>query len=176
MTTQPPAMCEFEIRRLARLLKLLLVEIHQYKTTYIHNPRQGRPMRPALGPQAPGNLKAISLHYEIERELQHWIHTLTGAETKKPAEQLCDQVAFNAYELATHPDAEAFQQTLALWVTQAEHLTGHGTSIKYPYNKPEGLQTARSICHRLNQQGHTITPERLRKWVERGTSSPTRSS
>ena len=161
-------MGEFEIRRLARLLKHLLVELHQHKTLYTHRARQARPMRPALGPQAPGNLAAISLHYEIERELHYWMRTLTGQTIKKPATQICDWVTFNAYELATHPDAEGFQQTLALWVTQVEQLLGRGVSLKHPYRMPEGFQTARSICHRLNQQGHSITPERLRKWVERG--------
>ena len=168
MTTQPPAMCEFEIRRLARLLKHLLVELHQHKTLYTHRARQARPMRPALGPQAPGNLAAISLHYEIERELHYWMRTLTDSKTPKPITDLCDWIAFNAYDIAVHPDAESFQQTLALWVTQAEQLLGRGVSLKHPYRMPEGFQTARSICYRLKQQGYSVTPERLRKWVERG--------
>ena len=168
MTTPAPAMCKFEIRRLARLLKHLLVELHQHKTLYTHRARQARPMRPALGPQAPGNLAAISLHYEIERELHYWMRTLTDSKTPKPITDLCDWIAFNAYELATHPDAESFQQTLALWVTQVEQLLGRGVSLKHPYRMPEGFQTARSICYRLKRQGYSVTPERLRKWVERG--------
>ena len=35
--------------------------------------------------------------------------------------------------------------------------------------------TARTICYKLRQQGHNVTPELLRKWVERGVISAKRS-
>ncbi|MHD0029867.1 hypothetical protein ACQX23_01635 [Corynebacterium diphtheriae] len=48
------------------------------------------------------------------------------------------------------------------------HCQSHDAEVGTTDDDGEVWLTARTICHKLRQQGHNISPELLRKWVELG--------
>lgn len=165
---------EFKIRRLAGLLKLLLVEVDSHKLYPRAVSRESTGSRLASGSRPPGNITAISLHDEILRELAHWARTFDI----DPAisDDLCDRIALRAFYIAEHPDAEFFLSDLRVWIRRCETLTGRGLSITDLASQPERRQTAKSICWRLAKAGHTnVTREHLLTWAARGhiSAAPT---
>ncbi|STC82280.1 Uncharacterised protein [Corynebacterium ulcerans] len=165
---------EFEIRRLAGLLKHLLIEADGMKTQrrIIAGEKLGSSGNSA-GPSSPGNGEAISLHAEIIRELKRWARTFDIDPTL--AKDPCDRIALRAFYIAEHHDAELFTEELRAWIRKSEHLTGRGPSITDLANRPEQRQTAKSICWRLNNMGHHATPDLIRKWAERGKITRTKN-
>lgn len=133
--------------------------------------RTERVMKPTPGPRAPGNITAISLHAEIEKELQHWIGTLSNPEVPTPrsAHGILGWVAFNAYDIAHQDDAEAFQDDLDHWARTVEKTVGRGPTVAELARKPEVWHTATTICYRLRRMGHgQVTPQHLSVWASRG--------
>lgn len=94
--------------------------------------RMERVMKPTPGPRAPGNITAISLHAEIEKELQHWIGTLSNPQLPAPrsVHGILGWVAFNAYDIAQQDDAEAFQDDLNHWTRTVEKAVGRGPTMQ----------------------------------------------
>lgn len=165
---------EFEIRRLAGLLKHLLAEVDamKFQRKIIAGEKLGSSSGSA-GPRPPCNLEAISLHDAITRELKHWANTFDIDPTL--ADSPCDRIALRAFYIAEHPDAEYLLTDLRTWIRKSEHLTGRGPSITDLASRPEQRQTAKSICWRLNNMGHHATPDLIRKWAERGKITRTKN-
>lgn len=159
---------EFEIRRLAGLLKHLLVEVDSMKTQrrIIAGEKIGSSGSSA-GPSSPGNGEAISLHAEITRELKRWARTFDIDPTL--ANDPCDRIALRAFYIAEHHDAELFAEELRAWVRESERITGRGPSITDLASRAEQRQTAKSICWRLSKAGYpNVTSAHLLTWAARG--------
>lgn len=166
---------EFTIRRLAGLLTNLLHELDGLKVGRRLPQRSERVMKPTPGPQAPGDLDAISLHAEIERSLQRWASTLAGTGDRIPhsARALCNWVGFNAYAIASHTDADAFQDELAAWCAQVEKAVGRGPTLK---QVARTATDARSTCttaataakYASAALGKTITRKQVTYWARAG--------
>ena len=58
---------EFHLRRTAQYLQALMRELEAMKGKRTIPQRTERVMKPTPGPRAPGNITAISLHAEIEK-------------------------------------------------------------------------------------------------------------
>ena len=97
---------EFHLRRTAQYLQSLMRELEAMKGKRTIPQRTERVMKPTPGPRAPGNITAISLHAEIEKELQHWIGTLSNPQLPAPrsAHGILGWVAFHAYDIAQQTD------------------------------------------------------------------------
>lgn len=133
--------------------------------------RMERVMKPTPGPRAPGNLAAISLYAEIEKELHHWLGTLANPEIPTPhtAVGMLSWIAFHAYDIADQSDADAFQEDLARWCSLVEKAVGRGPSIKKLAGGPEPRHTARTIVDRLHKMGYDrVTRQHLSTWAARG--------
>ncbi|MFI5504479.1 hypothetical protein ACFLIN_03830 [Corynebacterium kutscheri] len=157
---------EFEIRRLAGLLKLLLIEVDacKYHPRIVSRERNGD--RIVFGSQPPGNLTAISTYDEIRRELSCWARTFDIEPSI--ADDLCDRIALRAFYVAEHPDAGFFLDDLRVWVHRCEVIVGRGRSITDLAVRTERRQTARSICAKMKDRGHSITRQHLHTWGRRG--------
>lgn len=159
---------EFEIRRLAGLLKHLLTEVDamKFQRKIIAGEKLGSSSSSA-GPRPPCNLEAISLHDAITRELKHWANTFDIDPTL--ADSPCDRIALRAFYIAEHPDAEYLLADLCTWIRKSEQLTGRGPSITDLASRAEQRQTAKSICWRLSKAGYpNVTSAHLLTWAARG--------
>lgn len=162
---------EFHLRRTAQYLQALMHELELMKGKRTIPQRTERIMKPTPGPRAPGNITAISLHAEIEKELQHWIGTLSNPEVPTPrsAHGILGWVTFHAYDIAQQDDAEAFQDDMARWCSSVEKAVGRGPTIAELAKKPEVWHTATTICYRLHRMGYgQVTPQHLSVWASRG--------
>lgn len=167
---------EFAIRKTARRLEFLFRELEDAKLS-TSAPQRERTMKPAPGPQTPGNSRAVDGGIDMSGEFRDWCTNLRSTiDTDKPLPKpedggdaaLAEWVATHAFYIAETPDVEAFFDELKRWERTLEKMVGRGPDLEDLRKKPEPWQSARSICAHLNNAGLTTNRDMLRKWAERG--------
>nr|DAS06714.1 MAG TPA: hypothetical protein [Caudoviricetes sp.] len=82
--------------------------------------------------------------------------------------RMCHWIAWNAGPISQLDVAPLMLDELKHQVRELNHRLRR-TRPPAPVKEPqEAWLTARTICYRLKQQGHDITPELLRQWAQRG--------
>ena len=163
-----------ELAQTAKALQVLYEELDEAKydrppapeVSTTHNNRQ-------KGPMCPGPIWAISDDaYFTERlnELAcdaasriegHHRMTLNGR-------QLCHWIAWHAGPVSQLDFADDILDEIRWQIRELDHRLRR-TRPFVPAGEPQEVWlTARSICYKLRQQGYDVSPELLRKWVERG--------
>lgn len=164
---------EFNIRRAAQHLRVLMVELDNAK--HLKQVPRGEPTPggAGFGPRLPGNTEAMSLYCEIERELSIWLRDWRCE--RHGAQDQLGWVAFNAEWVAAQADSESFLDELHRWATLVEKAVGRGPTLKDLLSthgtrdqNGEIWLTARTICYKMRQEGYSLKPGLLRKWAERG--------
>ncbi|MCT1491341.1 hypothetical protein M3G47_01320 [Corynebacterium sanguinis] len=179
---------EFDLRDAAKALSAAYAELRAYKHTTTRGEKL-RPMKPTFGPGTPApdhdwsfNIEHLLTHprtdddreqeapvglHEMVIDAQRHIHNRTI--------QTCDGyrlsmfIAQHAWDIADK--FPAADDLLDLMRAQ-EHYIARALGRRYPQERKqsqvEQRQNSTVICKMMGQLGHTITPELLRKWVERG--------
>lgn len=82
--------------------------------------------------------------------------------------RMCQWIAWNAGPISQLDVAPLMLDELHHQARELNHRLRR-TRPPAPISEPQEVWlTARSICYRLKQQGHDITPELLRQWAHRG--------
>lgn len=82
--------------------------------------------------------------------------------------RMCQWIAWNAGPISQLDVAPLMLDELNHQARELDHRLRR-TRPPAPISEPqEAWLTARTICYKLRQQGYDVTPERLRKWAERG--------
>ena len=82
--------------------------------------------------------------------------------------RMCQWIAWNAGPISQLDVAPLLLDELHHQTRELNHRLRR-TRPPEPISEPqEAWLTARTICYKLRQQGYDVTPERLRKWAERG--------
>ncbi|MBK4158476.1 hypothetical protein GWO56_02510 [Corynebacterium macginleyi] len=82
--------------------------------------------------------------------------------------RMCQWIAWNAGPISELDVAPLMLDELNHQARELDHRLRR-TRPPAPISEPqEAWLTARTICYRLKQQGHNVSPELLRKWAERG--------
>ncbi|MGV0351143.1 hypothetical protein ACUY2G_09560 [Corynebacterium guaraldiae] len=123
-----------------------------------------------LGPQTPGNTKAIDTDYVIWQELRSWTHqfnTTIQDPTKPPNTAATPDharwIALNAGPIAQDPDADTFLEELQRWTVTVLNITHSEAPAR-----PEPWQLAPAIIQTVNRLGGTITRRQLSDMAKHG--------
>lgn len=81
--------------------------------------------------------------------------------------RMCHWIAWNAGPISQLDVAPLMLDELNHQTRELNHRLRRTRPLE-PIGKQEAWLTARTICYRLKQQGHDITPELLRQWAQRG--------
>ncbi|WP_284785249.1 hypothetical protein [Corynebacterium rhinophilum] len=81
--------------------------------------------------------------------------------------RMCQWIAWNAGPISQLDVAPLMLDELNHQARELNHRLRRTRPLE-PIGKQEAWLTARTICYRLKQQGHDITPELLRQWAQRG--------
>lgn len=82
--------------------------------------------------------------------------------------RMCHWIAWNAGPISQLDVAPLLLDELRHQIRELDHRLRR-TRPPAPIGEPKEVWlTARTICYKLRQQGHDVSPELLRKWVERG--------
>lgn len=81
--------------------------------------------------------------------------------------RMCQWIAWNAGSISQLDVAPLMLDELHHQARELNHRLRRTRPLE-PIGKQEAWLTARTICYRLKQQGHDITPELLRQWAQRG--------
>lgn len=82
--------------------------------------------------------------------------------------RMCHWIAWNAGPISQLDVAPLMLDELKHQIRELDHKLRR-TRPPEPIAKPQEVWlTARTICYKLRQQGHNVSPELLRKWAERG--------
>lgn len=81
--------------------------------------------------------------------------------------RMCQWIAWNAGPISQLDVAPLMLDELNHQTRELNHRLRRTRPLE-PIGKQEAWLTARTICYRLKQQGHDITPELLRQWAQRG--------
>lgn len=81
--------------------------------------------------------------------------------------RMCQWIAWNAGPISQLDVAPLMLDELNHQTRELNHRLRRTRPLE-PIGKQEAWLTARSICYKLRQQGHTISPELLRQWAHRG--------
>lgn len=162
---------EFDIRQTARDLKQLYAAMDELK--HIPNrPAEVRTMRPAPGPQSPGNWLWINRAVTMEQRLREICFNALGdlgiklKDGDARVERLLEIAGFNAQLISELQWAQDF----------LDELEDQARAIGRWVNPPEPAETAKRlepyhraeiIIQRAAQHGHTLTRDGLRKLAER---------
>lgn len=84
--------------------------------------------------------------------------------------RMCQWIAWNAGPISQLDVAPLMLDELNHQARELNHRLRRTRPLE-PIGKQEAWLTARTICYRLKQQGHDITPELLRQWAHRGKIS-----
>lgn len=85
--------------------------------------------------------------------------------------RMCHWIAWNAGPISQLDVAPLMLDELKHQIRELDHKLRRTRPPEPIKNPQEVWLTARTICYKLRQQGHNVSPELLRKWVERGEIS-----
>ena len=164
---------ERDLRDLARTLANLYQELDSLKYSR-PAPPEVRTMKPAPGPQSPGNWLYVACWLDQSVKLREVAFNALGDVHVKIRDNetgpiaLCRKLAFHAQaiaELAWASDLtdELEHQTKVI----SRHCRPHDDEVGTVDDDGEVWLTARTITYKLREQGYRITPELLRKWAQR---------
>lgn len=86
---------------------------------------------------------------------------------RRNGRRMCQWIAWNAGPISQLDVAPLMLDELNHQTRELNHRLRRTRPLE-PIGKQEAWLTARTICYRLKQQGHDITPELLRQWAQRG--------
>lgn len=87
---------------------------------------------------------------------------------RRNGRRMCQWIAWNAGPISQLDVAPLMLDELNHQARELNHRLRR-TRPPAPISEPQEVWlTARTICYRLRQQGHNVSPELLRKWAERG--------
>lgn len=82
--------------------------------------------------------------------------------------RMCHWIAWNAGPISQLDVAPLMLDELKHQIRELDHKLKRTRPFEPEKSEQEVWLTARTICYKLRQQGYSVTPERLRKWAERG--------
>ncbi|MDK4337681.1 hypothetical protein [Corynebacterium accolens] len=85
--------------------------------------------------------------------------------------RMCQWIAWNAGPISQLDVAPLMLDELKHQARELNHRLRRTRPPGTTARPQEAWLTARSICYKLRQQGHTISPELLRQWAHRGKIS-----
>ena len=124
------------------------------------------------GPKAPCNIANLDYLRDTGADdiIKGWATNLAtdtpahGLPHGQPLATWCAWLHRNLHHLETVP----WSQEATTELQELEATLRHHIHPQDPNFQIEHRQTARSICNRLTQMGHHITPATLRQWHKRG--------
>lgn len=158
------------LRRLAGHLHHLESELHDAP---LHAPRYSQidSHQSHGGPRPPTNLTQLNyLMEDVAPIITGWATnlaasaTLTGLPTNQPLATWCAWLSRHRHTLLTMDWADDAVTELQELETELRHLI----HPQDPNLQIEHRQTSKSVCYRLGNMGHRITPAQLRGWARRG--------
>ena len=163
-----------DLAQAAKHLRVLYEELNQAKydrppapeVSTTHSNRQKGPMDPAP-------IWTLSDDEHFTKRLNQMVCDAAGRieGNHKPTldgRQLTDWLAWHAGPVSQLDFADDILDEVLWQIRELCHRLRR-TRPFAPAGEPQEVWlTARSICYKLRQQGHKITPELLRKWAERG--------
>ena len=81
--------------------------------------------------------------------------------------RMCHWIAWNAGPISQLDVAPLMLEELNHQIRELDHRLKRTRPFEPAKPEQEVWLTARTICYKLRQQGHKVTPELLRKWAER---------
>lgn len=162
----------YQLRHLATSLAGWYEELEELKYSR-PAPPEVRAMKPAPGPQSPGNWLYVACYLDQSAKLREVAFNALGdigvkiRDDEAGAVALCRKLAFHAQavsELEWASDLVDELRDQQRIISQRCRPVGDSKNG----NDGEVWLTARTISYKLRQQGYQITPELLRKWAERG--------
>lgn len=164
-------MDEFQFRNDARKLQGLYHDLDQAKYAKL-NARSERVMQARPGAQMPAQQWAMSLDVEMADRLMEVAcdvrtYVAPGTMLTKDGPALCDFLALHAQPIADLDFGddvhEEVRDQIRRLVPKLYPITAGDMAAR-----PERYQSGRSIITRVRAMGHSLTPDQLRKWGERG--------
>lgn len=165
------------LRHHARHLHDLYLQLDQHKT---YPPPKTNPTPTTPNPTTPGGWAttlAVDTTYELHELVTNIITDLypDRATPHKDPYRLCQWIRLHADTIAT---------TLTWADDLVDNLDTIATNIQHHIDptvatlaaRTSDRYTAPTICAKARQRGHTITSDRLRKWVERGKITVTKTT
>ena len=156
----------------AKQLRVLYEELNQAKydrppapeVSTTHSNRQKGPMDPAP-------IWTLSDDEHFTKRLNQMVCDAAGRiegnhRTTLDGRQLSDWLAWHAGPVSLLDFADDILDEVRWQIRELDHRLRR-TRAFVPADKEVWL-TARTICYKLRQQGHSVSPELLRKWGERG--------
>ncbi|HCD4228875.1 TPA: hypothetical protein NBQ01_002150 [Corynebacterium striatum] len=172
-----PPVDERDLRDLARHLANLYQELDSLKYSR-PTPPEVRAMKPAPGPQSPGNWLYVSCWLDQEprlREVAFNAFSDIGVKVRDDeagAVALCQKLAFHAQAVSELDWASDLTDELEHQAKViGRHCRPRDDEAGTVDDDGEVWLTARTICYKLQQMKFEVKPELLRKWVERGVIS-----
>lgn len=86
---------------------------------------------------------------------------------RRNGRRMCQWIAWNASPISQLDVAPLMLDELHHQARELNHRLRRTRPLEQ-IGKQEAWLTARTICYKLRQQGHTISPELLRQWAHRG--------
>lgn len=81
--------------------------------------------------------------------------------------RMCHWIAWNAGPISQLDVAPLMLDELKHQIRELDHRLKRTRPFEPAKSEQEVWLTARTICYKLRQQGHNVSPELLRKWAER---------
>ena len=82
--------------------------------------------------------------------------------------RMCHWIAWNAGPISQLDVAPLMLDELNHQIRELNHKLKRTRPFEPAKSEQEVWLTARTICYKLRQQGHNVSPELLRKWAQRG--------
>ena len=169
-----------DLAQAAKQLRVLYEELNQAKydrppapeVSTTHSNRQKGPMDPAP-------IWTLSDDEHFTKRLNQMVCDAAGRieGNHKPTldgRQLADWLAWYAGPVSQLDFADDILDEVRWQIRELDHRLRR-TRPPAPIGEPKEVWlTARTICYKLRQQGHNVSPELLRKWAERGKISSQR--
>lgn len=167
-----PAVDEFLLRDLARELKNYYHQLDQMKHTR-PAPPEVRVMKPAPGPQTPGNWLYVATYIDQSQRLREVAKDALNSvgihirDADNTAVRLCELLAFHAQAIAALDWADDLADELA---TQARIINRrcNPPETRALAGRPEPRHGAEYIARQLRARGHNITADTIRGWARHG--------
>lgn len=164
---------EFQLRDLARELAGLYRQLNGLKHTH-PTPPEVRVMKPAPGPQTPGNWLYVSLYIDQSTKLREVCFNAFSdigvklRDTDAAAPRLCHLIAYHAQPISELDWASDLADELE---HQARTINRHCNPPEPAAmaKAPEPWQTSEAIIQTCANRGIKVTRETLWNWAKRGT-------
>lgn len=163
-----------DLAQAAKCLRVLYEELNQAKydrppapeVSTTHSNRQKGPMDPAP-------IWTLSDDEHFTKRLNQMVCDAAGRieGNHKPTldgRQLTDWLAWHAGPVSQLDFADDILDEVRWQIRELDYRLRRTRPPMPVDGNQEIWLTAKTICYRLRQQGHDVTPERLRKWAERG--------